>query len=578
MKKFFTITLLTLAMMFFVACGGGSSKGGNSTEPTDEPTTPTDEPTNPTDEPTNPTDEPTNPDEPTEPTTPSNCTGLSVDWSTLAQYQYSNQFLVTNEDQDPVVLMAFFQDMETGAITAGTYNLAAGDNANYKTCTECVLVYADYVEEEGYAKTYYQQSGTLKVDAVDDSNNIKGSINAVLVQVTIDENDYTSTPVEGGSCLEIETANFDSGWEEPCVPQCDGKQCGSDGCGGTCGTCEGQACSEDFQCVPFECENLEFGEDSVELVKQPGYFGTSYYYEANTLTAGDATLKDFLRLHFYNEGITAGTIDLGTGNNANYKDCTECFLFYEDVEEEEGSYAKMYFQESGELVFDEVKEGTYESKGHASFRLIEVTIDSDTYESIPTAGGKCYNVSNLTWDTICIPQCDGKQCGDDGCGGTCGTCEDQACSADYQCVPFDCTEITLDTEAGTVDSYGGYETSYTPFTGDEEIEDIFGIELYAEDFDGTHDLANTNYKDCDICLLVREDDYAKNYFQNKGTVTFTTQESAAGTKVTAQISGLRLEEVSISSEDFSSIPVAGGACLDVTNTTVTYTIPAEEED
>lgn len=37
---------------------------------------------------------------------------------------------------------------------------------------------------------------------------------------------------------------------EPCVAKCDGKQCGDDGCGGSCGTCaEGKVCSEALQCV-----------------------------------------------------------------------------------------------------------------------------------------------------------------------------------------------------------------------------------------------------------------------------------------------------------------------------------------
>lgn len=34
----------------------------------------------------------------------------------------------------------------------------------------------------------------------------------------------------------------------------------------------------------------------------------------------------------------------------------------------------------------------------------------------------------------CIPDCDGKDCGDDGCGGTCGTCDDN-----LQCVDGVCT-------------------------------------------------------------------------------------------------------------------------------------------
>ena len=41
-----------------------------------------------------------------------------------------------------------------------------------------------------------------------------------------------------------------------------------------------------------------------------------------------------------------------------------------------------------------------------------------------TAAGQC--------EAICVPDCTGKQCGDDGCGGTCGTCEG-TCTAGGQC-------------------------------------------------------------------------------------------------------------------------------------------------
>ena len=44
--------------------------------------------------------------------------------------------------------------------------------------------------------------------------------------------------------------------DSKCEPQCDGKQCGDDGCGGTCGACAaGTACSVD-QCVPCEASCL----------------------------------------------------------------------------------------------------------------------------------------------------------------------------------------------------------------------------------------------------------------------------------------------------------------------------------
>ena len=39
-----------------------------------------------------------------------------------------------------------------------------------------------------------------------------------------------------------------------CVPNCDKKQCGHDGCGGSCGTCPCETClAEETQCLEFSC-------------------------------------------------------------------------------------------------------------------------------------------------------------------------------------------------------------------------------------------------------------------------------------------------------------------------------------
>ena len=54
---------------------------------------------------------------------------------------------------------------------------------------------------------------------------------------------------------------------EQCLPSCDGRECGDDGCGGECGTCNGDAdCSVDGLCTPIgpdggcqgSCEELGF--------------------------------------------------------------------------------------------------------------------------------------------------------------------------------------------------------------------------------------------------------------------------------------------------------------------------------
>ena len=53
--------------------------------------------------------------------------------------------------------------------------------------------------------------------------------------------------------------------EPPCVPQCDGLDCGEDGCGGTCGDCEeGSKCDDEGLCTPIPiCGNsiVEEGEE-----------------------------------------------------------------------------------------------------------------------------------------------------------------------------------------------------------------------------------------------------------------------------------------------------------------------------
>ena len=63
--------------------------------------------------------------------------------------------------------------------------------------------------------------------------------------------------------------------EEPtCTPECDGAECGDDGCGGVCGTCgsddvcsDGECVSECSQCMSTECAwEAEQCEDNWECI------------------------------------------------------------------------------------------------------------------------------------------------------------------------------------------------------------------------------------------------------------------------------------------------------------------------
>lgn len=46
----------------------------------------------------------------------------------------------------------------------------------------------------------------------------------------------------------------------PCAPQCDGKDCGADGCGGSCGACQGPCVAGECVCEP-SCDDVECGGD-----------------------------------------------------------------------------------------------------------------------------------------------------------------------------------------------------------------------------------------------------------------------------------------------------------------------------
>ena len=57
-------------------------------------------------------------------------------------------------------------------------------------------------------------------------------------------------PTQDSPVLEVSPTSSGGGGGVGCVPQCSGKQCGADGCGGSCGSCSsGLSCNSNGQCV-----------------------------------------------------------------------------------------------------------------------------------------------------------------------------------------------------------------------------------------------------------------------------------------------------------------------------------------
>jgi hypothetical protein len=113
----------------------------------------------------------------------------------------------TGNPGDDVLVFEFI-----GAST-GTNVLGSGDNANYATCTACVGAFEGATSAE---RSYFADSGFLILDEDPLGGRLLGRLqNVRLVEVTIDEASFTSTPVPGGACLTIGTATLDSGTPPP---------------------------------------------------------------------------------------------------------------------------------------------------------------------------------------------------------------------------------------------------------------------------------------------------------------------------------------------------------------------------
>ena len=201
----------------------------------------------------------------------------------------------------------------------------------------------------------------------------------------------------------------------PCVPDCTGKDCGDDGCGLSCGTCDANYfCDGNDQCAICTCMGKECGDD--------GCGGS-----CGTCTEGYS--------------CQGGTC-VGGGTGACGADPTETCQDYCGEQGAGGCYCDEACVDYGDCCPD------YESccSGTCTPDCVSKDCGDDgcggscgtCTEGYSCQGGTCVK------NQVCVPDCAGKDCGDDGCGGSCGTCTEGyscqggTCVKNQVCVP-DCT-------------------------------------------------------------------------------------------------------------------------------------------
>ncbi len=181
-----------------------------------------------------------------------------------------------------------------------------------------------------------------------------------------------------------------------CEPDCTGKICGSDGCGGTCGTCTDGLTCEAGQCVDA-CQGLTYeGQCEGDVLS---------FCNGGQIASGDCA--EFGGCCGWDPG--GGYFDCLEGDA-----CTTC---------EHGCAA-----------------GDTGCNAAGTHAWTCATADNGCLapEYSTCASGECDATTGQCvggGPPPCDPVCTGKQCGDDGCGGSCGTCAaGESCNADGQCV------------------------------------------------------------------------------------------------------------------------------------------------
>ncbi len=200
--------------------------------------------------------------------------------------------------------------------------------------------------------------------------------------------------------------------ETVCLPDCDGRECGEDGCGGNCGTCPGVAplCVDglcQIECIP-DCGDKECGDDGcggdcgtcpgVAPLCVDGYCQIECVPDCVNKECGDDGCQG-----------TCGSCDEGTFCENGLctpvcvpdDDCTEVGLT--------------------QCTPDGLLQECVEAAPECVVWSEPEPCDDGTF----CLEGECLE--------ICVPACAVAQCGDDGCGGSCGFCGALEECANGQC-------------------------------------------------------------------------------------------------------------------------------------------------
>ena len=235
--------------------------------------------------------------------------------------------------------------------------------------------------------------------------------------------------------------------DDSCVPNCSGKDCGDDGCGGSCGSCSsGQTCSSGQcvdTCVP-ESDSVFCDRNNADCGSFSGSdnCGVSRTVNCGSCPSGQSCSNGqcvCTPTTCSSLGYSCGSHSDGCGGTLNCGSCPSGQVC------SSGVCADSCVPESDSVFCsrNDVACGSFSGSDNCD---VSRTVNCGSCAS----GEDC--VEGVCVEP-CVPDCSEKECGDDGCGGSCGSCDSDLFCSNNMCVE-ECTPDCSGMDCGD-DGCGG---------------------------------------------------------------------------------------------------------------------------